>query len=126
MANWGVNDFTETAAAQAEAVELRRQLEAQGRRTQFMHNELVGRGYNQPLVQIWCVRHTMWQGVRLSMKGVNTVDKLDILHAYWDNHYGTLGTADGHDIVAIQVGNYLGALRRGGQLDDSNRIRKAR
>jgi hypothetical protein len=26
----------------------------------------------------------------------------------------------------VQVGNYLGAIRRGGQLDDSNRIRKAR
>lgn len=126
MANWGTKDYVETSADVARAEELRAQLHARGRVTQFMYNHLVERGYNQALVQIWCVRHAAWQQVRLSMKGINTVDKLDVLHAYWAKNYGKLGVVDGHDVCAIQVGNYLGALRRGGQLDDENRIRKAR
>ena len=94
--------------------------------TQFLHNDLVERGYNQAVVQIWCVRHAAWQDCRLSMKGKDTVEKLRICHAWWDKYYEGAQVVAGQNVVAIQVGNYLGALRRGGQLDDVNRIRKAR
>lgn len=127
MANWGVPDFLPSESVDREAELMRTSLAKAGKVVAFQHNELVERGYSQPLVQIHCVRNSAWQDVRLSMKGKNTVEKLEIIHAYWDKWYGKLGiTPSGYDICAIQIGNYLGALRRGGQLDDSNRLRKYR
>lgn len=129
MANWGVPDFDSRTESQraidAGAEDLRRHLAAQGKTTEFAHNDKVERGYNQALVQIWCVRHAEWQRLRLHMKGKTTSQKLDLLHQWWDKYYGQQKLEkSGIDVCAIQVGNYLGALRRGGQLDDMNRIRK--
>ncbi|MEB3025825.1 hypothetical protein VJI76_08320 [Parvimonas sp. M13] len=128
MANWGTFDYDKRSASQAkidgEAGALRLHLSAQGKDTFWRHNDKVQRGYNQSLVQVHCVRNSAWQAVRLSMKGVTTSKKLEILHAYWDKHYNTMHTSAGTDICEIQIGNYLGALRRGGQLDDQNRLRK--
>lgn len=84
-------------------------------------------GWSPDLVQKYCVQDQEWQGVRLSMKGQLTSKKLDILYHY-------LARKVGSEYINIrrskderfwcQVDNYLGALRRGGQLDADNMIRK--
>ena len=79
----------------------------------------VERGYNQQDVQLFCVKHAKWQACRLSMKGKPTHEKLAILDAWYHAHI-----AEHPYITECQVGNYLGALRRGGQLDENNVIRK--
>jgi hypothetical protein len=53
------------------------------------------------------------------MKGRPTHIKLAMLEEWWVAHLG-----DTRWSVECQVGNYLGALRRGGQLDENNQIRK--
>ncbi len=96
-------------------------------------------GYNAHDVKIHCVQNGEWQKIRLSMKGVDTHEKLRILEAWWDKQMTAakelkssvdiLKQQRGNALAKateIQVGNYLGALKRGGQLDDSLRIRKAR
>lgn len=128
MANWGSRDYDNRTAEQQkidnEAEALRERLKHAGKMVEWAHNDLVQRGYNQSLVQVHCVRDAAWQKCRLSMKGVTTSEKLAILHAWWDRHHGKAFTSAGTDICEIQVSNYLGALRRGGQLDDENRLRK--
>lgn len=98
---------------------------------QWPHNDKVQDGYPPYLVQDHCVRNEDWQRVRLSMKSRPTHEKLAILKRWWDGQYkvaGCLPTGIERSALwtatIIQVGNYLGALRRGGQLDDQNRIRK--
>jgi hypothetical protein len=83
----------------------------------------VDRGISPEDAQEHCVRHEAWQDVRLSMKGKTTARKLMICLNWFE------GTAYGASQVderirRMQVTNYLGALRRGGQLDDNNMIRK--
>lgn len=78
------------------------------------------RGWAPDKVQRYCVQDEEWQGVRLSMKGVPTAKKLDILLEYYVRKGGV--KCDEH--IQCQIDNYLGALRRGGQLDDNNLIRK--
>jgi hypothetical protein len=97
-------------------------------------NRPVERGYSPDMVQLFCVQHKEWQKVRLSMKGKPTHEKLAILEAWWDKHQPRYNHHAGPSevrmdartahICEIQVGNYLGALRRGGQLDADNQIRK--
>ena len=79
----------------------------------------VERGYPPADVQKHCVHNPKWQLVRLSMKGKPTAEKLDILSTWWETQLGYAPYA-----TEVQVGNYLGALRRGGQLDSENRVRK--
>lgn len=102
----------------------------------------VQRDYNPHEVRMHCVQNSEWQQIRLSMKGVDTVDKLDILIDWWDKQMAeadrlmrsdaskaSSSYARGRALAwatEVQVGNYLGAIRRGGQLDDDNRIRKER
>lgn len=103
------------------SADLRNELKARGLITGWDNNKRpVQAGYSPSDVQRYCVQDSEWQKVRLSMKGVDTYRKLEILEAWWDQHYPY------EPIVEIQVGNYLGALRRGGQLNDDNQIRKAR
>jgi hypothetical protein len=83
----------------------------------------VARGYPPEVVQRYCVQDKNWQQIRLSMKGKPTHKKLEILEAYWDRNY-TRVRRDAGLIVEVQVGNYLGALRRGGQLDANNQIKR--
>ena len=100
-------------------------------------------GYSPQDVRIHCVENAKWQQIRLSMKGKDTYEKLMILEAWWDKqmeevdrlferHQNGEGESHAHRANAlmwateVQVGNYLGAIRRGGQLDNENRIRKAR
>ena len=100
----------------------------------------TARGYSPHDVRIHCVENSEWQKIRLSMKGVDTTKKLSILEAWWDKRMKEAENLIKSNFYAsdvprgkalkwateVQVGNYLGAIRRGGQLDDENRIRKAR
>lgn len=105
----------------------------------------VAAGYSPQDVRMHCVENAEWQRVRLSMKGLDTVDKLYVLLDWWDKQhqeaariYGAAPvTAEGVQLnmkraealkwaTQVQVGNYLGALVRGGQLNDNREIRKAR
>lgn len=126
---------------------LRAGLRAAGRIDRWdMEKYPVKPGYNPGDVRMHCVENSEWQKTRLSMKGKDTVEKLEILVAWWDSQF------QGADIIVdndywdgerlnsdsekraealrwateVQVGNYMGALRRGGQLNDENQIRKAR
>lgn len=118
MANWGVPDFKPDLKVDADAMVLRLQLADQGKVTHWdMKARPVQAGYPPAEVKALCVKCAYWQDVRLSMKGKPTDEKLKILEVYWDCHI------DAHE-REVQVGNYLGALRRGGQLDSQNRVRK--
>ena len=62
------------------------------------------------------VKDAAWQKVRLSMKGIPTSRKLDVLLAY-----------DSEGIERerrLRVDNYLNALKRGGQLNDDLTIKR--
>jgi hypothetical protein len=83
----------------------------------------VRRGYEPATVQKICVQDRWWQEFRLSMKGKPTRIKLDMCAMWYDGE--TAHSAERTKWEReVQVGNYLGALRRGGQLDDSNQVRK--
>jgi hypothetical protein len=94
----------------------------------------VQRGYPPSHVQAFCVQDAVWQATRMSMKGKPTHEKLAILEAWWDRHQPRYNHHAGPSevkaashiayVCEVQVGNYLGALRRGGQLDADNQIRK--
>lgn len=112
----------------AVSVELRAQLAAAGKLTGWDNKKRpVKPGYSPTEVKTHCVDDPAWQKVRLSMKGVDTCEKLAILEAYWDRMMELAMTDEGREHeIEVQIGNYLGALRRGGQLNDENQIRKAR
>ena len=85
----------------------------------------VPKGISPEDAQKYCVQSADWQVIRLSMKDKNTTVKLQILLNWWETN--TL-VNDGVTPLStkLQVWNYLGALRRGGQLDVNNMIRKVR
>ena len=93
----------------------------------------VDNGISPDDAQTYCVNDANWQKVRLSMKGKPTHEKLIILHDWYENGLPSSVTRNtklnpkGYScnaIVRLQITNYLGALRRGGQLDENNKIRK--
>lgn len=102
-------------------------------------------GYTQPLqsdVQYAVYQaddHLRWQLFRVSMKGLTTVEKVAMLYKRWElkncrvADYGKLPQDQimrNHWMSAIsivewvRIMNYIGALRRGGQLDMQNFIVK--
>jgi hypothetical protein len=125
---------------------LRAGLAAAGKPTGWdMQKRPVKPGYPPGDVRMHCVENINWQVVRKSLKGKDTVDKILTLEKWWDfqvnEAYGIrMQTEQLPEKAAdnvrrceallwaneVQVGNYLGALRRGGQLDNDNQIRKAR
>lgn len=116
---------------------LRAGLRAAGKPDRWdMEKYSVKQGYDRPYVQMHAVQNTEWQQLRLRLKGLDTADKLQILQDYWNSQNYKAGQYYGRDCLIrasalrfateVQVGNYLGALRRGGQLDDENRVRRAR
>lgn len=126
MANFGSLDYNPRTTVQQEiddaAPALRAKLLAEGRMVKWpQDNYPVKAGYAPQDVQRYCVRDPQWQETRLRMKGVPTHEKLRICKEWWDQAGSDLRS---QGIAEIQVGNYLGALRRGGQLDSENRIRK--
>ena len=74
-------------------------------------------GYDRFTVERHCTMNKQWQCFRLTLKKMPTHKKLEALIKWWE---------ESPDKVAaeVQVGNYLGALRRGGQLDMKNVVRK--
>ncbi len=86
-------------------------------------------GWPQSHVQHYCVQDPDWQKIRLSMKGIDTKDKLAIL-LDWYTKQKAMAKANmdwvADERIECQVDNYLGALRRGGQLDKDNMIWKVR
>ena len=89
----------------------------------FGHDELQWNyGYNQPGVEE--ARHAVyeadghvdWQKFRVAMKGANTVDKLRMLHNRWLKKVSGR-TDEQAGLEKTRIWNYIGALRRGGQLD---------
>lgn len=119
---------------------LRAGLRAAGKRDRWDNEKRpTARGYSPHDVRIHCVENSQWQRIRLSMKGVDTTEKLRILEEWWDQQMIAAQAIEdaGHAASSnranalrwateVQVGNYLGAIRRGGQLDDDNLVRKAR
>lgn len=91
----------------------------------------VRAGYPPQDVRMHAVEHRRWQNTRLSMKGKTTAVKLTILERWWDVEMRAAeqivqpqrAKAAAY-AVEVQVGNYLGALKRGGQLNDDLLIRK--
>ena len=83
----------------------------------------VRRGYNPVDVQKYCVREPDWQRFRLSLKGTPTRHKLERLEEWYDNKHGISRDMTKY-MREVQVGNYLGALRRGGQLDADNKVQR--
>lgn len=114
---------TDLATSQA----LREELRAQGHMDCWPYKGPDG--FDQATVYRCCVNTSWsfvgeWQKTRLSMKGVPTHQKLRILSDWRTRYYAD----DIDDAIAeachVQVYNYLGALRRGGQLNDDNQVRK--
>lgn len=129
--NWGKPDFDNRSEEQRlidrDAPDLREKLKAEGKMYMWPHNELVSPGYDKDAVKRHCVDDPNWQAIRLSMKGIPTHEKLKILKDWWDQQREAARIENNHDLwwaTEVQVGNYLGALRRGGQLDYANRVRK--
>jgi hypothetical protein len=80
----------------------------------------VRSGYNPQDVQRYCVQAPRWQKFRLSLKGLPTELKLALLAMYYNDNSRPYSKWERE----VQVGNYLGALRRGGQLDMQNRVKR--
>lgn len=81
------------------------------------------------------VKDDEWQQMRLSLKGESTARKLWLLYGYRERREGELALEHADDNVKLEwerkalhcrVDNYLGALRRGGQLNERNEVRKYR
>jgi hypothetical protein len=69
-----------------------------------------------------------WQQFRVSLKGLTTREKIYALLWYWDAHVapgaGASISVEAWSREIIRVNNYLGALKRGGQLDSALRVVK--
>lgn len=123
MANWGASDFNDVVTEEekdALAARIKAETDNTGL-SRWPHNDEVERGYPPKDVRHFCVNDKEWQIHRLAMKGKTTHEKLAMLKQWWDTH-----EREEYYATQVQVGNYLGALRRGGQLDDSNRVRRWR
>jgi hypothetical protein len=80
-------------------------------------------GYSPQIVQD-AIKDKEWQKFRLSLKGVPTDRKLDMLMEYRERQRRTHWAEILPKKVEVQIANYLGALRRGGQLGPNNEVRK--
>jgi hypothetical protein len=123
VANFGQPDYTDVVTDE-EKKALRERVMATTLGTgmyEWPKEAAVKPGYPPDHVQTFCVQDSAWQRIRLSMKGKATHEKLEILWTWWRNMHATEPYA-----TEVQVGNYLGALRRGGQLDQHNHIRRWR
>lgn len=65
----------------------------------------------------YCVNDYEWQALRLKLKGQSTVAKLEAL-AIWLKEHNYERSAE------VQVDNYLGALKRGGQISATGEVLK--
>jgi hypothetical protein len=69
-----------------------------------------------------------WQQFRVSLKGLTTREKIYALLWYWEIHVapgaGASISVEAWSREIIRVNNYLGALKRGGQLGSTLRVVK--
>lgn len=65
----------------------------------------------------YAVNNHEWQKFRLSLKGKSTFDKLTALDRWIEQ-------SEDKYIAYIQVNNYLGALKRGGQVSAKGEVLK--
>lgn len=70
----------------------------------------------------WCNRNGEWCRIRMNLKKKPTHEKLQALKDWWHRHCNTPAGQPPY-FVKVQIGNYLAALRRGGQLDENNTLR---
>ena len=79
--------------------------------------------YTSKEVTDFCVNDRLWQSFRLTLKGLSTSEKLDKL---WKRRDGLLlfGDETTQRRYDVQTYNYLNALKRGGQLDDTLKVVK--
>lgn len=78
--------------------------------------------YTQPTHEV--VKHAVyeasdakeWQLFRVSLKGVSTNTKINMLINYWNMNQ--------NELTIIRIWNYIGALRRGGQLNKELEVLK--
>jgi hypothetical protein len=68
--------------------------------------------------------HEEWQKFRCSLKGQSTRMKLARLWVHYQNSRANAESIKELDVAKIRVHNYLGALKRGGLLDEKGRIIK--
>ena len=110
--------------------------EIQKARDRFLHKDSVAtvsewKYSYETLYSQKLIRHAVyeaddareWQSVRVAMKGLTTQEKLVMMATYLKAaKLGHLNCSA--EIGTIRVHNYIGALRRGGQLDADMQIRK--
>ena len=69
-----------------------------------------------------------WQKFRVSLKGLTIREKLYCLMWYWDTHIepgiSAYESVNEWSHQVMRINNYLGALKRGGQLDSDLRVVK--
>lgn len=87
--------------------------------------------YTPQQVREYCVQDSIWQIMRMSLKGLDTHDKLKRLHSYYIGGYTQRYKNAGASIptklhIDIQVSNYINALKRGGQLNVDTTIKRVR
>ena len=63
-----------------------------------------------------------WQQFRVSMKGLSTKEKLFMLEQWLLDSRADVGVPAYYD--EVRVNNYIGALKRGGQLDNELNVRR--
>jgi len=76
----------------------------------------------------YCVKDANWQEFRLSLKGLSTYVKLANLERWRMRHAEQATTQSGVEKVPrrveVQIDNYIGALKRGGQLGMDLKVRR--
>lgn len=65
----------------------------------------------------YAVNDFQWQKFRLLLKGISTQEKLKLLRLWLEDHKHA-------HAQQVQVDNYLGALKRGGQISAKGEILK--
>lgn len=65
-----------------------------------------------------------WQQFRVSMKGLSTKEKIYCLEWWYLNRVQFVSKSETRRLNLIRVNNYLGALKRGGQLNSELQIVK--
>lgn len=68
--------------------------------------------------------HLDWQRFRVSMKGMTTPEKIQMLQTYLLLHVKDNPNETLQAIQQCRIDNYIGALRRGGQLNDRYEVVK--
>ena len=72
----------------------------------------------------FALKASEWQKFRVSLKGLNTKQKIFCLVWWWDIYVDGESIATNNQYDIIRVNNYLGALKRAGLLDSNLNVCK--